>query len=90
MTDSEKLDLLLNKVTCLETDVAELKSDVTELKSDVAVLKSDVTMLKSDMIFVKAELKRLHHEDALILDEVERVHRILDTHQSDATIHTVY
>ncbi len=32
MRDSEKLDLVLEKVTGLETDVTELKVDVAELK----------------------------------------------------------
>lgn len=50
MTDSEKLDLLLDKVAGLE----------------------------KDMIDVKADLKRLHQDDNFIIDEVERVHEILD------------
>lgn len=60
MTDSEKLDLLLEKVTGIE----------------------------KDMIDVKADLRRLHRDDSYILDEVERVHSILDKHKEDKTIHT--
>ena len=60
MTDSEKLDLLLEKVTGLE----------------------------KDMIDVKADLRRLHRDDTLILDEVERVHLILENHKSDKSVHT--
>jgi hypothetical protein len=60
MTDSEKLDLLLEKMIGLE----------------------------KDMIDVKSDLRRLHRDDALILDEVERVHEILDKHKEDKTVHT--
>ncbi len=60
MTDSEKLDLLLEKMIGLE----------------------------KDMIDVKSDLRRLHRDDALILDEVERVHDILDKHKEDKTAHT--
>ncbi len=67
MTDSEKLDLLLEKVIGLN---------------------EKVTGLEKDMIDVKADLRRLHRDDNLILDEVERVHDILDKHKSDTTVHT--
>lgn len=64
MTDSEKLDILLEKVTGLEKDLNTLKRQV----------------MKST-----AELKAM---DEMILDEVERVHRILDKHKSDNSVHT--
>lgn len=60
MTDSEKLDLLLDKITGLE----------------------------KDMIDVKAELKRLHRNDDLILDEVERVHILFEKHRTNQSVHT--
>lgn len=44
--------------------------------------------LEKDMIDVKSDLRRLHRDDALILDEVERVHEILDKHKEDKTVHT--
>lgn len=67
MTDSEKLDLLLKKVTGLE---------------------QQVTVLEQDIVEVKVDLRRLHRNDNLILDEVERVHEILSNHMKDTTKHT--
>lgn len=67
MTDSEKLDLLLKKVTGLE---------------------QQVTVLEQDIVEVKVDLRRLHRNDNLILDEVERVHEILSDHMKDTTKHT--
>ena len=39
------------------------------------------------MVDVKADLKRLHQDDAFILDEIERVHHILDKHKANKAVH---
>ena len=57
MTDSEKLDLLLEMVSGLESDVGNLKSDVGNLKSDIGNLKSDVGNLKSDIGNLKSDVQ---------------------------------
>lgn len=74
MTDSEKLDLILEKISTLN--------------NKVSTLDEKVTGLEKDMVDVKADLRRLHRDDALILDEVERVHKILSNHMKDTTKHT--
>ena len=73
MTDSEKLDLLLRKVTGLDEKVTGLDEKVTGLDEKVTELDEKVTGLEKDMIDVKDDLRRLHHDDTLILDEVVRV-----------------
>ena len=100
MTDSEKLDLLLNKASSIESDVSELKTDVSGLKSNFSGLKGEVTELKAtvsklennfskskrQVVKAIAELKAM---DEMILDEVERVHSILNMHKEDSTIHLI-
>lgn len=81
MTDSRKLDLLLEKVTGMEKDVSELKADMVEVKADIVELKKDVTAMKGEIV-------HLHRYSDLILDEVERVHGILDMHKADKRVHT--
>lgn len=81
MTDSEKLDLLLKKVTGLDQKVVGLDQKVTGLEQKV-------TNLEQDVVEMKADIRRLHRNDALILDEVERVHEILSDHMKDTTKHT--
>ncbi|MDE7434972.1 MAG: hypothetical protein K2N01_03990 [Lachnospiraceae bacterium] len=71
MTDSEKLDLLLEKVGSLEDKVVSVEKDISGLKRQ---------LMKST-----AELKAM---DEMILDEVERVHTILDKHKADKAVHT--
>lgn len=54
----------------------------------IVTLDEKVTGLEKDMIDVKADLRRLRRDDTLILDEVERVHEILNKHKSDKVAHT--
>ncbi len=67
MTDGEKLDLILEKISGLDQRVSNIEKDITD---------------------VKADLRRLHRDTDFILDEVERVHDILDRHKADKTVHT--
>ena len=113
MTDSQKLDLLLEKTISIEGDITSMKSDIgsiqneiTSMKSDIgsiqneiasmksdigsiqneiASIKSDMPKLKIQVLKIKAELKGM---DELILDEVERVHTILNKHMENKTVHT--
>ncbi len=86
MTDTEKLDLLLEKVTKLESlpdKVAKLES----LPEKVAKLTKDMGDVKSDLKRLHKSVKRLHQDDMFILDEIERVHHILEQHMSNRSVH---
>lgn len=48
-------------------------------------IENDVNGLKRQVMKSTAELKAM---DEMILDEVERVHGILDRHKADTTKHT--
>lgn len=75
MTDSEKLDLILEKVTTLDQKVTDLEKDMVDVKVD---LKQTERVLKNE----------IRKECGLVLDEVERVHNILDKHKEDKSAHT--
>lgn len=57
MTDSEKLDLLLEQFGVMRSDITGLKTDVSVLKTDVADLKTDVADLKIDVTGIKMHLE---------------------------------
>ena len=59
------------RLTRIESDVAELKSDVAELKSDVAGLKSDVAELKSDVAELKHSQINISSKLDLILSKLQ-------------------
>ena len=81
MTDSEKLDLLLNKMVSVDNKVDALDGKADALEHRITSLEKDVSEMKSD-------LRQLHSDDMLILDEVERVHEILERHINNRAVHT--
>ncbi|MCM1083130.1 MAG: hypothetical protein NC393_04255 [Clostridium sp.] len=94
-----KFGSMENDISGLKEDVRGLKEDVSGLKEDVRVLKEDVSGLKEDVCVLKRDYKKLNNKlnksvkelktmDCMILDEVERVHAILDMHKADKTVHT--
>ena len=81
MTDSEKLNLLLEKIVGMEKDMVGLRTGLDYLKKDMADVKTDIADIRGD-------IKNLQKNDILILDEVERVHKILNKHIKNQSIHT--
>lgn len=84
MTDSEKLDLILEKISFIEKDVERISLIEKEVEK-INFIEKEVNGLKRQLIRSNAELKAM---DEMILDEVERVHHILDKHKEDKTVHT--
>lgn len=62
-----------------------LLSEMQDMKSDIQDVKKDLSNVKRQVMKSTAELKAM---DEMILDEVERVHSILDKHKEDKTVHT--
>ena len=78
VNDRQMLELLLTKVTAIETDVSTLKSDVSTLKSDVNKLRTDVDKLdhRVDVILTQtAKLSEYHNETLSILHEIREEHK---------------
>lgn len=62
-----------------------LLSKVDTLENEMQDIKKDVNGIKRQVMESTAELKAM---DEMILDEVERVHNIIDKHKEDKTVHT--
>lgn len=58
-----------------------LDQKLQPIKDDLETVKKDVKHLKKEMIKAQAM-------DEAILDEVERVHEILNQHKADKSAHT--
>ena len=95
--------LLQTELQPVKDDISVLKEDVSSLKEDVSTLREDVTSLKQETLELNRRIDNLELQtkqtehvlrneirksEYLILDEVERVHAILDKHKSDTTKHT--
>lgn len=59
-------------------------SKLETLTGDIQDMKKDVHALKRQVAKSTAELKAM---DEMVLDEVERVHLILDKHKQDKSVH---
>lgn len=75
MTDGEKLDLILSEIQGMKADMKNMSSRIDNVESQI---KQTERVLKNE----------IRKESALILDEVERVHEILDKHKENKTVHT--
>lgn len=85
MTDSEKLDLLIGKVSNIEEDVSVLKEGVAVLKEDVSGLKENVSDLKEDVSGLKEDVsnieKKVINIELIIENEVRNnIKRIAEGH----------
>lgn len=98
-----ELQPVKDDISVLKEDVSTLKQETGALKEDVSTLREDVTSLKQETLElnrridnIELQTKQTEHvlrneirkSEYLILDEVERVHAILDKHKSDTTKHT--
>lgn len=92
MTDSEKIDLILAEMLNMKSEMQGMKSEVLNMKSEVQDLNSEVQDIKKDIGALKRQIMKSTAElkavDEMILDEVERVHGILEKHTLDTTVHT--
>lgn len=75
MTDSKKLDLILSEMQSMKTDMQSMNSRIDNVESQI---KQTERVLKNE----------IRKECGLVLDEVERVHDILDKHKEDKAAHT--
>ncbi len=82
MTDNELLQAMSN---LLDQKLQPIKDEMQDMNQKVTDLEKDVNAVKRQIMKSTAELKAM---DELILDEVERVHEILDKHIEDKTVHT--
>lgn len=89
------IDILKAEVTALREDVdilkvkvAALREDIDILKEDMKEVKADIVYLKADIIYLKFNSEESRHYSDNILDEAERVHKILDMHKADKEVHT--
>ncbi len=96
MTDSEKLNLIITEIQGMKTDMQDMKTDMQDMKTDMQDMKIDMQGMNSRIDNLELHMKQMernlkneiHKECALVLDEVERVHRILDEHKSDKKAHS--
>lgn len=82
MTDGKKLDLILSEIQGMKADMKNMKADMQSMNSRIDNVESQI---KQTERVLKNEIRK---ECELVLDEVERVHTILDSHKTDKSAHS--
>lgn len=83
MTDSEKLNLLLEKMGSMEAEMGGIKAEVGEVKAETGGLKAEIGEVKTGVKSLEIITQDLKSMDKLILDEVVRVHELMTQRTSD-------
>ena len=73
MTDSQKIDLILEKMGGIDRKIDTLGADVAELKTDVAELKTKVSALESDVAELKTKVSALESDVATLKSDMKDV-----------------
>ena len=88
------LQALKKEQSEMKSDLQTLKKEQSEMKSDLQALKKEQSEMKSDL---QKQIKRTERtlraeiveSENLILDEVSRVHTILNTHAENNKLHNI-
>ena len=67
-----------------------IKSDLQEMKFIIQNMNNKIDTLESQIKQTERALRNeIKKEFGLVLDEIERVHSILDKHKTDASMHCI-
>jgi len=69
-----------------DSELLQTISDLLDQK--LQPIKDELGIVQRDVKHLKKEAIKMQAMDEAILDEVERVHEILDKHKADKTVHT--
>ena len=59
MEDREILQVILSKVTGMESEITGMKSEITGIKSEITGIKSEITGMKSEITGMKSEITEI-------------------------------
>lgn len=89
MTDSEKLDLLIVQMQAMNGQIGNLEKQMGNLEKRMDSMEIRMDGMELQIRSTERNLKnQIMRSESLILDEVERVHVILDDHIHDTKRHT--
>ena len=96
MTDSEKLDLLIVQMQAMNGQIGNLEKQMGSMEMRMDGLEKRMDSIEIRMDGMELQIRsternlknQIMRSESLILDEVERVHVILDDHIHDTKRHT--
>ena len=80
--------LLDSKLEPIKEDISTMQEDINSMQEDIKNMDSRIDSVESQVKQTERVLKNeIRNSEGLILDEVERVHTILERHQNDNSKH---
>ena len=90
MVKKEFEEIVLEKLSNIETDVSVLKTDVSGLKDDVSVLKTDVSGLKDDVSILKHKVDVLDNRTLITDKKIDGLYEKNDELQDSINLNARY
>lgn len=88
MDDKELKNVLDSIVSEIQKLSEKMDSKFENIESRLYKMEDDIETIRKDVKRLKKDTIKLQAMDESILDEVERVHEILDKHIADPKAHT--
>ena len=88
MTDSKKLDVILCHMQKMDERMDKMDAHMQKMDERMDKMDERMDTIESQIKQTERVLKNeIRNSENLILDEVERVHKILERHQNDNSKH---
>ncbi len=96
----QKLDPVKNEIQDMKGEIQTIKGEVQTMKGEIQDMKGEIQTIKEDQAAMKSELQmqikrteqnlrtEIRESENLILQEVSRVHHILNDHIGNQNVHT--
>lgn len=96
----QKLDPVKNEIQDMKGEIKSIKGEVQTMKGEIQTIKGEIQTIKEDQAAMKSELQmqikrteqnlraEIRESENLILQEVSRVHHILNDHIENKNVHT--
>ena len=83
MTDSQKLDFLVEQFIDVKKDISEMKEDIAELKSEMAEVKADIVGIKGEIAGIKGEIAEIKCDIAEMRDDIRDLQERMDRQENE-------
>ena len=83
MTDSQKLDFLVEQFIDVKKDISEMKEDIAELKSEMAEVKADIVGIKGEIAGIKCDIAEMKDDISAMKSDIRKMHESMDRQEND-------
>lgn len=83
MTDSQKLDFLVEQFIDVKKDISEMKEDIAGMKEDISEMKGNIAEIKSDIAEIKCDIAEMKDDISAMKSDIRKMHESMDRQEND-------